>query len=106
MNIDEPRMDAVEIIKTLGSKLEETRRIVDCDEFADQARKRLENVRKKFQRTIDERLLCRPGSRRFAIHEREALQELLNKLVAKALAQIEVLVSACRSQIAEPSTRL
>ena len=105
MNIDATRTDVAEIIRTLESQLNATRRISDCEAFANRARKRLEDVRKKLQRTIDERLLGRPGTRRFAIHEREAIQERLNKLVSEALSKIEVLVVASRNQIAEQSAR-
>ncbi len=100
MNIDAARTDVSEIIKTLGSQLDDTHRIADCESLARRARKRLEDVRRKSQRIIDERLLGRPGKQRFAIHEREAIQELLNILVSDAVAQIDILVSAGRKRIA------
>lgn len=103
MNIDAARKDVSEIIRTLGSQLDETRRMADCESLAGRALKRLEDVRKKFQRVIDERLLGRPGRQRFAIHEREAMQELLNKLVSEAVSHIEAIVCACRKRIADQS---
>ncbi len=62
-------------------------------------------LQNKIRRTIDERLLGRPGTGRFTVNEREAIQERLNKLVADAHSKIDELVVASWNRIAEQRVR-
>ena len=101
MNIDAARDDVSNILRELAARLDDSQTIVDSESVVVRARKRVEQIRKSFQPVIDERLLGRPGRRSFAIHERQAIQQLLNTLVSETNSKIDALLSAHRRRIAE-----
>lgn len=98
MNIVLVREDAERIVASLAEHLEEANRISQCELFADRAKKKLELLRKEFQRTIDQRLLERPGQPRFSIHAHRGIQKELDQLVSQTLTQIDDLAIQCRQR--------
>ncbi len=94
MNIAAAREEASIIVTLLAARLNTIAHSNECDSSTHQARKELELVRKRWQRVIDQRQLERPGKPRFAIHEREAIQSRLDKIILETDAAIEAVAIA------------
>ncbi len=101
MNVALAKEEAERIVTALAERLTLTKRTARCDVYVTRAQDKLEQLRKQFQRTINQRLLEEPGKPRFAIHERRSVQQQLDSLISQTNNRIDELASECHRRIAQ-----
>jgi hypothetical protein len=97
MQITQTRKEMLAVTTELRQRLAAERD--DCKAIAliDRTRKRIEQIRKRFKRRIDERARFKPGDAWFSINSREGIEKMLAKVTQEAHDAIEsALLEHCR----------